>query len=118
MLMTTFLNYNEDRPVTKDAIYSDDISAEGLRIICPQQLPKGSAIKLKLFLFSDLIPVFVEGKIVWSQKMKESREAFRDNEDKGDEGFCRAGMQLINIDSFERERIRRWIQKELTIVRV
>jgi len=118
LLMMTFFENNKDRIVPDGVIYSDDISVEGLRMIYSQQLSKGTAIQLRLFLFSDPIPVFVQGKVVWSQKVNVDRGVFTNDTEIKNDHYCRAGMQLINVNSFERERIRRWINKKLTMVKV
>jgi hypothetical protein len=116
--ITTFFRDAEDRTFTENAVFSEDISAEGLRITYPQQLPKGTIIDLKLFLYYDPVPLSTQGKVVWSGKKKESRLAVIDNEDKEGHGLYWAGMQFININFFKRERILRWINKELTLEKI
>jgi len=118
LLMTTFLNEDEDSIVNSNGIYSEDISVEGLRIIYPQQLSRGAMLKLKLFLFSDPVPVFLEGTIVWSQKTKRYRDDLGESANREEDCYCRAGMRLFDIHSLDQERVLRWINKELAMDKV
>jgi hypothetical protein len=116
LLTTTILGLDEGQIPAKEAFYSEDISVDGLRLIIPQQLVRRAKINLNLFLFSDPVPVNIQGKIVWAEKMIEQRAVHRADEDNANGAYCRAGIQLINTGPFERERILRWIGNETAAV--
>lgn len=115
LLITTVYRDDKDKIVTQDSIFSEDISAGGLRILFPSRLAKDKILDLKVFLFADPIHLPAQGKVTWSDKKKELELAAAENKDKRQDQLFWAGIEFINIDSFTRERILRWIRKEFAV---
>ncbi len=97
---------------TQDSAFSEDISAGGLRISFPSQLPKDKILDLKVFLFADPIHLPAQGKVVWSEKKQGLELAAVRGKDKQKNELFWVGIEFINVDFFTQERILRWIKKE------
>jgi len=100
---------------TQESIFSEDISAGGLRIVLPFPLPKDKILDLKVFLFSDPIHLPAQGKVVWLDKEQGLELVPVENKDKQKRELFWAGIEFINIDFFTQERILRWIKKEFGV---
>jgi len=118
VLITTVYRDKSDRIVTDEAIFSEDISRGGLRIVFPRQLPKGKILDLKVFLFSDPIHLPAHGKVAWSNKKQGLQLTSVDNREKPGEELFWVGVEFIDIDPFTRDRILRWIRKEFDLKEV
>lgn len=111
LLITTMFRDDTGNMVVEDNLYSADISAGGLRINFPYEMAKGKIVDLKVFFFSDPIHMPAKGKVIWSKK-KQALEVAVGDKGKKDEGeLYWMGIQFVNIDAFNRERIIRWIEK-------
>ncbi|MFH1777009.1 MAG: PilZ domain-containing protein [Candidatus Omnitrophota bacterium] len=99
-------------------IIGEDISPGGLKITLPHQLPKGKIIELKLFLFSDPIPISTKGKVAWSNEKQKLEVTSPDKNDKLNSRIYWVGIEFIDIEPFTQERIIRWIKKEFDVKRV
>ena len=107
---------NEDgKIITEDSIISEDIGLGGLRVMFPHKLPRGKVLDLKLFLFSDPIHLPAKGKVAWSSEKQVLELSTYDNEKKSLHEIFWLGIQFIDIDSFHRERILRWIKKKFRV---
>ena len=111
LLITTMFRDDTGNMVVEDNLYCEDISASGLRLNFPYEMAKGKIIDLKVFFFSDPIHLPAQGKVIWSKK-KQALEVAVGGKKKDEEGeLYWMGIQFVNIDSFNRERIMRWIEK-------
>ena len=115
LLITTVYRDERGKIVTEDSIFSEDISAGGLRIVFPRQLAKGKILDLKAFLFSDPIHLPARGKVVWSGEKQGLKLAVTDNRGKAGNELFWVGIEFIDIDPFTRDRIIRWIKKEFNV---
>ncbi len=115
LLMSIVYRDEDNSIVTEEAIFSEDISAGGLRILFPHQLPKGKVLDLKLFLFSDPIHLPTQGKVVWSNRKQALEVKIADGKKKQGEEVFWVGIQFINVDQFTQQRILRWLKSEFNI---
>jgi len=112
LMITTVYRDDADNIIVEDSIISEDIGAGGLRVIFPRRLPKDKILDLKVFLFSDPIPLSAKGKVVWSEEKEklEVREVLPPGQESSQ--IFWAGIQFVDIEPFTRERILRLIKKE------
>jgi c-di-GMP-binding flagellar brake protein YcgR len=110
LISTMFRDENGDM-VVEENLYSEDISAGGLRLSFPYEMAKGKILDLKVFLFSDPVHLPAQGKVIWSKKKQALEVAVGDRKKKDDSEVYWMGIQFVNIDAFSRERIIRWIEK-------
>ena len=111
LLISTMFRDETGNMVVEDSIYSEDISAGGIRLNFPYQMAKGKILDLKVFLFADPIHLPAQGKVVWSEKKQALELTISDKQKEvGGERYW-VGIQFIDIDQFSRERIIRWIEK-------
>jgi c-di-GMP-binding flagellar brake protein YcgR len=112
LMITTVYRDEADNIIVEDSIISEDIGAGGIKVVFPRRLPKDKILDLKVFLFSDPIPLSAKGKVVWSQE-KEKLEVRVDavNAQENKQIFW-AGIQFVDIEPFTQERIIRLIKKE------
>ena len=115
LLVTTIYRNEQDRVVTLDSILSEDIGIGGVRVVFPKRLPKGKVLDLKVFLFSDPIHLPAKGKVVWSAQKEVLELAARDSDIALPQELYWVGIQFVDIDSFHRERILRWIKKQFNV---
>lgn len=115
LLIATVYRDEMDRIVTEDAIFSEDIGVGGLRMLYPRRLAKGKVLDLKLFLFSDPIHLPAQGKVVWSREKQTLKLTVNSDKDKAKNALFWIGIQFIDIDTFTRERILRWIKREFNV---
>lgn len=118
LLIATVYRNEMKRMVVEDSIISEDISVAGMRIVFPRRLPKGRILDLKVFFFSDPIHLPARGRVVWSSEKQGLKLALTDNKGKADNELFWVGIEFIDIDSFTRERILRWIEKEFHVKEV
>jgi c-di-GMP-binding flagellar brake protein YcgR len=111
LLITTMFRDDTGNMVVEDNLYSEDISAGGLRLNFPHEMPKGKIIDLKVFFFSDPIHLPAQGKVIWSKKKQALEVAVGDKKRDDESELYWMGIQFVNIDAFNRERIMRWIEK-------
>ena len=98
--------------LVEEYAFIEDIGAGGVRIILPEQLPKDKPVDLKLFLFSDPIPLPARGRAVWS-KVKQRFEIKLNAAPKFDSGKKYwIGIQFVEIDPVTQERIIRMIKED------
>jgi len=69
-----------------------NLSKGGIRFFAIKKISIGSVLELKFFLPGENKPVFAIGKIIWLKRKEE------------EEGFD-AGIEFLQIDSFDRSRI-------------
>ena len=92
---------------------TEDIGAGGARIILPSGLPKDKPLNLKIFLFSDPLPLPAKGKVVWSEE-KQGIEVKVNSHSKSDsEKRYWIGIQFVEIDPFTMERILHLVKREI-----
>jgi len=92
--------------------FTEDIGAGGARIVLPSGLPKDKPLNLKVFLFSDPLPLPAKGKVVWSEE-KQRIEIKANSHSKSDSGKRYwIGIQFVEIDPFTQERILHLVKKE------
>jgi c-di-GMP-binding flagellar brake protein YcgR len=92
---------------------TEDIGAGGARIVLPSGLPKDKPLNLKVFLFSDPLPLPAKGKVVWSEE-KQRIEIKANSHSKSDsEKRYWIGIQFVEIDPFTLERILQLIKREI-----
>ena len=115
LVITTVYRDENNKIITEDSIVSEDIGAGGLRVMFPRRLPKDKVLDLKLFLFSDPIHLPAKGKVAWSSEKEVLELASSDGEGKKKSEIYWVGIQFIDIDEFNRERILRWIKKEFKV---
>jgi hypothetical protein len=111
LLIATMFRNEEGEMVVEDAVYSEDISVGGLRLNFPHQVAKGKILDLKLFFFSDPIHLPAQGKVVWSEKKQALEVAAGGKKKDADSELYWVGIQFIDIDTFSRDRIIRWVEK-------
>jgi c-di-GMP-binding flagellar brake protein YcgR len=111
LLIATMFRDETGNMVVEDSIYSEDISAGGLRLNFPFQMTKGKILDLKVFFFSDPIHLPAQGKVVWSKNKQGLEVAVSDTKKEADSELYWVGIQFVDIDAFSRERIIRWIEK-------
>jgi len=111
LLITTMFRDDTGNMVVEDNIYSEDVSAGGLRLNFPYEMAKGKIVDLKVFFFSDPIHMPAQGKVIWSKKKQALEVAVGDKGKKAESELYWMGIQFVNIDAFNRERIIRWIEK-------
>jgi hypothetical protein len=63
LISTMFRDENGDM-VVEENLYSEDISAGGLRLSFPYEMAKGKILDLKVFLFSDPVHLPAQGKVI------------------------------------------------------
>lgn len=109
-----FVVYRKDGEILfEESAAGEDLSEGGIKISLPINAPRGEEMDVKVYMFSDPIPILTRGKIVWSKKAElfDSYEISRSDEIK--QTAYLAGIQFLNIDAFTRERILQWIKQEL-----
>jgi len=98
--------------LVEEHAFTEDIGAGGVRIILPEQLPKDKPVDLKLFLFSDPIPIPARGRAVWSRE----RQKFEIKLNKSPNSYLQKrywiGIQFVEIDPVTQERIIRLVKKD------
>jgi len=100
-----------DMLVEEHAI-SDDISEGGVRIVSPKELSKDKQLDLKVFLFSDPIPLPAKGKVAWSGERQRLEIKSKSASKEGTGKTYWAGIQFIDVDPDTQERIVRVVKKE------
>ena len=115
MLISTLYQDDKDAIEIHDSVLTEDIGAGGVKISIPKKFPKGKVLNLKIFLFSDPIPLNVEGKIVWMESKKRLDIDKKTKSNKEEDGLLWAGVQFINVDPFVQERVIRWIKEEFDV---
>ena len=111
-MITTIYRDETDNIIVEDSIISEDIGAGGMRIVFPRQLPKDKILDLKVFLFSDPIPLSAKGRVVWSQEKEKLEVQVSAGKTEGSNQIFWAGIQFVDIEPFTQERIIRLIRKE------
>jgi|GEM_PF-1478263 len=91
---------------------SDDISEGGVRIVLPKELSKDKPLDLKVFLFSDPIPLPAKGKVVWSGERQRLEIKSKSASKEGTGKTYWIGIQFIEVDPDTQERIIRVVKKE------
>lgn len=114
-MITTLYRDESDRIVTENSVLSEDIGMGGVRLVFPRRLQKGKILDLKVFLFSDPIHLPAKGKVMWSSEKQVLELASSESADGAAKELYWAGIQFIDIDDFNRERILRWIKKEFHV---
>ena len=94
--------------------FTEDIGAGGARIVLPFGLPKDKPLNLKVFLFSDPLPIPAKGKVAWSEEKQRIEIKANSHSKSGSEKKYWIGIQFIEIDSFTQERIMRLVKKEFS----
>lgn len=112
LMITTIYRDETDNIIVEDSIVSEDIGAGGMRIVFPRQLPKDKILDLKVFLFSDPIPLSAKGRVVWSQEKEKLEVQVSVGKTEGGNQIFWAGIQFVDIEPFTQERIIRLIRKE------
>lgn len=112
MIMTTVYRNDADKIVTEDSIVSEDVGVGGVRVRFPHRLPMGKIIDLKVFFFSDPIPLPAKGRVMWSSEREVFETPAQEKGDQSNKEFYWMGIQFVDIDAFHRERILRWIKRE------
>jgi c-di-GMP-binding flagellar brake protein YcgR len=112
LMITTIYRDETDNIIVEDSIISEDIGAGGMRIVFPRQLPKDKILDLKVFLFSDPIPLSAKGRVVWSQEKEKLEVQVSAGKTEGSNQIFWAGIQFVDIEPFTQERIIRLIRKE------
>jgi hypothetical protein len=97
LISTMFRDENGDM-VVEENLYSEDISAGGLRLSFPYEMAKGKILDLKVFLFSDPVHLPAQGKVIWSKKKQALEVAVGDRKKKDDSEVYWMGIQFVNID--------------------
>jgi len=114
MLVVTIYRDENGKININDEVFSEDISAAGIKIIFPRQLPRGQLLDLKLYLFSDPINLPAEGRVVWCKETQNLEIALDTDKEKNNKLFW-VGVQFINVDSFTRQRLLRWIKRNFEV---
>ncbi len=96
----------------EEVVMGEDISEGGVRIVIPRNIPRDEELNLKVYMFSDPIPLPAKAKIAWSQK-RECPKIEKSDLGAAEEELYWAGIQFIDVDSFTRERIIRWVKREI-----
>lgn len=89
---------------------SEDISVEGIRIVIPKNTIKGEVVSVDINIFNDAIPILAKGEVVWIKKIT-ARE-FKKGK-KSDERKFAVGIKFNKFDSFDGERIIKYITRKL-----
>ena len=118
LLVVTIFNDENDKIVVNDDIFSEDISSGGVRIAFPQKIPKGKIVDLKLFMFSDPISLPAKGKVIWCTQKQGLKVAYDQKNPVDAERLYWVGVQFVNVDSFTRDRLLRWIKKDFDVKEV
>ncbi len=89
-------------PVVENKSLSKDISAGGLRMILKEKLPPGLLLEIKINIPDDERLISTSGEIVWQDEIVIDREVKYET-----------GIRFVNISTEDREKISRYIRKEL-----
>lgn len=89
---------------------SEDISVEGIRIVIPKNTIKGEVVSVDINIFNDAIPILAKGEVVWIKKIT-SKEVKKGK--KSDERKFAVGIKFNKFDSFDGERIIKYITRKL-----
>ena len=92
--------------------FTEDIGAGGVRVILPEQLPKDKPVDLKLFLFSDPIPLPASGRAVWSKAKQKFEIKLNTSPSSHLQKRYWIGIQFVEIDPVTQERIIRLVKKD------
>ncbi len=74
---------------------SENISIDGMRFISDCKLTPGAKMRVEIFLENDTDPVHIQGRVVWSDKVKAG---------KGAKASYESGMRLLTIDKSDENR--------------
>lgn len=85
--------------------YSKDISGGGIRLMTPERLVCDSILELKFFLPGSREPIFVTGRVVWTEKFEEGALGPAEAYD--------AGIEFISIRPEDKEKIRQYVLPRL-----
>lgn len=79
-----------------EEVFAEDISESGLQIVLRRPLKTNQFIKLKLEFIYDSVPIMVTGKVV---HIKPEGDNFR------------LGLELVDMDDFQTQRLRKCLDK-------
>lgn len=77
-----------------------DFSRNGIGLYLDKMIPKGTTVELEINIPGEAAPIFVTGKVAW---IKEAVQ-------RG--GEIGAGLELINISSFDKSRILEYVYNQ------
>ena len=77
-------------------VFTEDISEKGLQILAADKLKLKQTVKLKLEFVYDSVPITVIGTIVYLKEHGNQR---------------RVGLEFINMDAFQSNRLRRGLER-------
>lgn len=98
--------------LVEERAVSDDISEGGVRILLPEELSRDKKLEVKVFLFSDPIPLPAKGRVVWSGEKQRLEIKSRPGSKEGVTKTFWAGIQFIEIDPETQDRIIRLVRNE------
>lgn len=111
LLIATMFRDEEGNMVVEDNVYSEDISLGGIRLNFPYNIAKGKILDLKVFFFNDPVHLPAQGKVVWSEKKQALEVSSGEKKRRAESELYWVGIQFVDIDTFSRDRIIRWIEK-------
>jgi c-di-GMP-binding flagellar brake protein YcgR len=77
-------------------VFTEDISESGLQIISSDRLSSKQMIRLRLEFVYDSVPIVAVAKVVYVGEL---------------ENRFRVGLEFLKIDSFQEERLKRYLGK-------
>lgn len=87
-------------PTEKDEVYreifTEDISDHGLQILVPDRLEAQQRVMLRLEFVYDSVPIMAVGRVAYVTAFEK--------------GY-RVGLELIEMDDFQKERLKRCLEK-------
>ncbi|MCQ9205840.1 MAG: PilZ domain-containing protein [Omnitrophica bacterium] len=89
---------------------SENVSADGIRIVIPKNTIKGDTVSVDINVFNDAIPILAKGEVVWIKKIT-SKEARKGK--KSDQRKFMVGIKFNKFDRFDGERIIKYITRKL-----
>ena len=85
-----------DESESYQEVFTEDISESGLQIISSDRLTPKQTIRLRLEFVYDSVPIVAVAKVVYIGEL---------------ENRFRVGLEFLKIDSFQEERLKRYLGK-------
>jgi c-di-GMP-binding flagellar brake protein YcgR len=86
-----------------DTASSEDISQGGIKISMPSEIVKGDTLDFDINIFHDAITIPVKGRVAW---IKETED------EKGEGKKYTVGIEFGAFDSFQKERVIRYVKRK------
>lgn len=79
-----------------EGVFTENISEVGLQIIIDNRLEQNQVLQLKLEFMSDSVPIIADCRVVY---VKPETDQYR------------IGLEFVNMDNFQRQRLKRCLEE-------